>query len=168
MLPSAWRDDVDLLVAELREDVAVAERAVVVALDRALDERGLEQQVLRRIAADRQLRKEHQVRPGRDRLVDAEALLAALPGERFAVLQSGEIVDQGTVGNDDALQRIRFEHPEVRSVIVTSGKDRVFCAGANIFMLGVAWQGGLVPVSLAASTVSPGFLLNIAWASAAG
>ena len=43
----------------------------------------------------------------------------------------------------DALQRIRFEHPEVRSVIVTSGKDRIFCSGANIFMLGLsshAWK----------------------------
>ncbi len=37
---------------------------------------------------------------------------------------------------NDAVQRIRFEHPEVRSVIVTSGRDRVFCSGANIFMLG--------------------------------
>ena len=36
----------------------------------------------------------------------------------------------------DAIQRLRFEHPEVRSVILTSGKDRVFCAGANIAMLG--------------------------------
>src|ERR1700754_1673438 len=36
----------------------------------------------------------------------------------------------------DALQRIRFEHPEVRTVIVTSARDRVFCSGANIFMLG--------------------------------
>src|SRR4051795_7536545 len=35
----------------------------------------------------------------------------------------------------DAIQRIRFEHPEVRSVIITSLKERVFCAGANIFML---------------------------------
>ena len=35
----------------------------------------------------------------------------------------------------DALQRIRFEHPEVGAVILTSGKERVFCAGANIFML---------------------------------
>jgi len=35
----------------------------------------------------------------------------------------------------DAVQRIRFEHPEVRTVIVTSGKDRVFSAGANIHML---------------------------------
>src|SRR6195952_6092597 len=43
----------------------------------------------------------------------------------------------------DALNRVRFEHPEVRSVIVTSAKDRVFCSGANIFMLGVsshAWK----------------------------
>jgi benzoyl-CoA-dihydrodiol lyase len=36
----------------------------------------------------------------------------------------------------DAIQRIRFEHPEVRTVVVTSLKERVFCAGANIFMLG--------------------------------
>jgi benzoyl-CoA-dihydrodiol lyase len=35
----------------------------------------------------------------------------------------------------DALQRLRFEHPEVRSVVITSLKERVFCAGANIFML---------------------------------
>jgi benzoyl-CoA-dihydrodiol lyase len=43
----------------------------------------------------------------------------------------------------DALQRIRFEHPEVRSVVFTSGKERIFCSGANIFMLGVsshAWK----------------------------
>src|SRR6201988_3809060 len=36
----------------------------------------------------------------------------------------------------DALNRVRFEHPEVRSVIVTSAKDRIFCSGANISMLG--------------------------------
>jgi benzoyl-CoA-dihydrodiol lyase len=43
----------------------------------------------------------------------------------------------------DALQRIRFEHPEVRSVVLTSGKERIFCSGANIFMLGLsthAWK----------------------------
>ncbi len=43
----------------------------------------------------------------------------------------------------DALQRIRFEHPEVGSVVVTSAKERIFCSGANIFMLGVsshAWK----------------------------
>src|SRR5215472_14017705 len=39
---------------------------------------------------------------------------------------------------NDALNRIRFEHPEVRVVVVTSGKERVFCAGANIYMLGQA------------------------------
>lgn len=36
----------------------------------------------------------------------------------------------------DAVQRIRFEHPTVRTVVVTSGRDRIFCSGANIFMLG--------------------------------
>ena len=35
----------------------------------------------------------------------------------------------------DAITRIRFEHPEVRTVVVTSLKERIFCAGANIFML---------------------------------
>jgi len=43
----------------------------------------------------------------------------------------------------DALQRIRFEHPEIRSVILTSGKNRIFCSGANIYMLGLsshAWK----------------------------
>src|ERR1700726_3362277 len=38
----------------------------------------------------------------------------------------------------DALDRIRFEHPEVRVVVLTSGKERVFCSGANIYMLGQA------------------------------
>src|SRR5271170_5337091 len=36
----------------------------------------------------------------------------------------------------DAVQRLRFEHPEVRSVVVTSGQPKIFCAGANIYMLG--------------------------------
>ena len=36
----------------------------------------------------------------------------------------------------DAIARLRFEHPEVRALLVSSGKDRVFCSGANIFMLG--------------------------------
>jgi benzoyl-CoA-dihydrodiol lyase len=43
----------------------------------------------------------------------------------------------------DALQRIRFEHPEVRAVVFTSGKPRIFCSGANIYMLGLsthAWK----------------------------
>jgi benzoyl-CoA-dihydrodiol lyase len=44
---------------------------------------------------------------------------------------------------NDALNRIRFEHPEVRTVVLTSARDKVFCSGANIFMLGVsshAWK----------------------------
>jgi benzoyl-CoA-dihydrodiol lyase len=43
----------------------------------------------------------------------------------------------------DALQRIRFEHPEIRSVVLTSAKNRIFCSGANIYMLGLsshAWK----------------------------
>ncbi len=43
----------------------------------------------------------------------------------------------------DALQRIRFEHPQVATVVVTSAKDRIFCSGANIYMLGLsshAWK----------------------------
>jgi len=43
----------------------------------------------------------------------------------------------------DALQRIRFEHPGIRSVIITSAKNRIFCSGANIYMLGLsshAWK----------------------------
>jgi benzoyl-CoA-dihydrodiol lyase len=35
----------------------------------------------------------------------------------------------------DAVQRLRFEHPEVKTVVVTSGKEKIFCAGANIRML---------------------------------
>jgi benzoyl-CoA-dihydrodiol lyase len=41
----------------------------------------------------------------------------------------------------DAVERIRFEHPEVHAVLVTSALDRIFCAGANIFMLGEASHG---------------------------
>ncbi len=43
----------------------------------------------------------------------------------------------------DAVQRIRFEHPEVKCVVITSGKARMFCSGANIYMLGLsthAWK----------------------------
>lgn len=43
----------------------------------------------------------------------------------------------------DALQRLRFEHPEVRAVVITSARQRVFCSGANIYMLGSsshAWK----------------------------
>jgi benzoyl-CoA-dihydrodiol lyase len=43
----------------------------------------------------------------------------------------------------DAINRVRFEHPSVRTVVITSLKERIFCSGANIFMLGVsshAWK----------------------------
>ena len=49
----------------------------------------------------------------------------------------------------DALQRLRFEHPEVHAVVLTSLKPRIFCAGANIFMLGIVeprLQGELLQV----------------------
>src|SRR5499426_1453093 len=41
----------------------------------------------------------------------------------------------------DAVQRLRFEHPEVRAVVLTSGKERIFCAGANIRMLNLSSHG---------------------------
>src|SRR5947209_8736827 len=41
----------------------------------------------------------------------------------------------------DAVQRLRFEHPEVRTVVVTSGKEKVLCAGANIRMLASSAHG---------------------------
>jgi benzoyl-CoA-dihydrodiol lyase len=43
----------------------------------------------------------------------------------------------------DAIQRLRFEHPEVRTVVLSSARERIFCSGANIFMLGAsshAWK----------------------------
>src|SRR3979411_2361039 len=44
----------------------------------------------------------------------------------------------------DAVQRLRFEHPDVRAVIVTSLKERIFCAGANIMMLRGSSHGSKV------------------------
>ncbi len=47
------------------------------------------------------------------------------------------------IGLHDILQRIRFEHPQVACVVLTSAKERMFCAGANIYMLGTsshAWK----------------------------
>src|SRR5579859_4164879 len=43
----------------------------------------------------------------------------------------------------DALNRIRFEHPQVKCVVITSARERMFCSGANIYMLGLsshAWK----------------------------
>jgi benzoyl-CoA-dihydrodiol lyase len=41
----------------------------------------------------------------------------------------------------DAVQRLRFEHPEVRACVIESGKERIFCSGANIYMLGSSTHG---------------------------
>ena len=41
----------------------------------------------------------------------------------------------------DALNRIRFEHPQVRCVVLTSARERMFCSGANIYMLGLSTHG---------------------------
>ncbi len=62
--------------------------------------------------------------------VDAEGGLA--PGYELKLNSYDLGVD---IELNDAIQRLRFEHPEVRAVIVTSAKDKVFCAGANIGML---------------------------------
>src|SRR6202049_3849438 len=45
---------------------------------------------------------------------------------------------------NDAVQRLRFEHPEVRAVVIRSGKDNVFCAGANIGALAKSTHGDKV------------------------
>src|SRR3954470_9883991 len=44
----------------------------------------------------------------------------------------------GDIELADAVERLRFEHPEVRVVVITSLKPRIFCAGANIYMLGTS------------------------------
>src|ERR1700746_1526181 len=41
----------------------------------------------------------------------------------------------------DAVQRLRFEHPQVRAVVLTSAKDKIFCAGANLKMLAASPHG---------------------------
>src|SRR5258705_13608685 len=45
------------------------------------------------------------------------------------------------IGLQDAVQRLRFEHPEVRCVILSSGRERIFCTGANIPMLATSSHG---------------------------
>ena len=65
--------------------------------------------------------------------VDAEGGLA--PGYELKLNSYDLGVD---IELNDAVQRLRFEHPEVGAVIVTSAKERVFCAGANIGMLSAA------------------------------
>jgi len=63
----------------------------------------------------------------------------AVDGHTDLVLNSYDIgVD---IELADALQRLRFEHPEVRAVVVTSGQERIFCAGANIRVLAGSTHG---------------------------
>jgi benzoyl-CoA-dihydrodiol lyase len=62
------------------------------------------------------------------------------PGYKLKLNSSDLGVD---IELNDAVNRLRFEHPEVRTVVLTSAKEKVFCSGANIFMLGVsshAWK----------------------------
>jgi benzoyl-CoA-dihydrodiol lyase len=73
-------------------------------------------------------------------LMDVDEGAGIRPGYRLKLNSYDLGVD---IELHDALQRIRFEHPEVRTLVITSAKDRLFCSGANIFMLGLsshAWK----------------------------
>ncbi|HTV94402.1 MAG TPA: 2,3-epoxybenzoyl-CoA dihydrolase [Steroidobacteraceae bacterium] len=73
-------------------------------------------------------------------LMDVDEEAGIRPGYRLKLNSYDLGVD---IELQDALQRIRFEHPQVRSVILSSARERVFCSGANIFMLGLsshAWK----------------------------
>ena len=67
--------------------------------------------------------------------LDVDEAAGIRPGYRLKLNSYDLGVD---IELQDALQRIRFEHPQVGAVIITSGKERLFCSGANIFMLGLA------------------------------
>jgi len=76
--------------------------------------------------------------------IDGEVARLLLAVDEQGGLQSGyelklNSYDLGVdVELNDAVQRLRFEHPSVRAVVVTGGRDKVFCAGANIRMLAQA------------------------------
>ena len=73
-------------------------------------------------------------------LMDVDEAAGIRPGYRLKLNSYDLGVD---IELHDALQRIRFEHPQIRTVVLTSAKDRIFCSGANIFMLGLsshAWK----------------------------
>jgi len=92
-----------------------------------------------------QSRVDFQVNPARYRhwrlAVDGEvATLAMVVDEDGGLVPGYDLkLNSYDLGVDielyDAVQRLRFEHPEVRAVVLTSGRDRIFCAGANIKML---------------------------------
>jgi benzoyl-CoA-dihydrodiol lyase len=78
--------------------------------------------------------------PGATLVADFDENAGIRPGYKLKLNSYDLGVD---IELNDALNRVRFEHPEVRTVVVTSAKDKVFCSGANIFMLGVsshAWK----------------------------
>jgi benzoyl-CoA-dihydrodiol lyase len=89
-----------------------------------------------------------QVEPGRYRhwqlTVDGPVATLAMDVDERGGLQDGYELKMNSydLGVDielyDAVQRLRFEHPEVRTVVLTSAKDKIFCAGANIRMLAAA------------------------------
>src|SRR5579859_4224925 len=76
--------------------------------------------------------------------IDGDSAQLTLAVERFGGLDptielKGNSYDLSVdIELHDAVQRLRFEHPEVRAVVITGGLDRVFCAGANIQMLASA------------------------------
>jgi benzoyl-CoA-dihydrodiol lyase len=89
-----------------------------------------------------------QVEPGRYRhwqlAVDGAVATLAMDVDEHGGLRDGYELKMNSydLGVDielyDAVQRLRFEHPEVRTVVLTSAKDKIFCAGANIRMLAAA------------------------------
>jgi benzoyl-CoA-dihydrodiol lyase len=98
-------------------------------------------------------RVEYQTEPSRYHhwtlSVDGEVATLAMNVDEDAGLRPGYKLKLNSydLGVDielhDALNRVRFEHPSVRTVVVTSLRERIFCSGANIFMLGVsphAWK----------------------------
>src|ERR1700709_2959021 len=71
-------------------------------------------------------------RPGAPPSMDVDETAGLVPGYELKLNSYDLGVD---IELYDAVQRLRFEHPEVRTVVLTSGKERIFCAGANIPML---------------------------------
>ena len=76
--------------------------------------------------------------PVADLILDVDADASLFPGCELKLNSYDLGVD---IELADAVQRLRFEHPEVRCVVLRSGKESVFCAGANIRMLGRASHG---------------------------
>ena len=68
-------------------------------------------------------------------LADFDENAGLMPGYKLKLNSYDLGVD---IGLNDAVNRIRFERPEVRAVVIASARERVFCSGANIFMLGVS------------------------------